>query len=192
MIVDWPDISKEDTEKITMGRVRPSFTMFLNNMTMAPNDYNCLEIGTSTGVNALTMLKVDFINLTVVDPYLDNQHEETIMRNRLKPYADRVTIIKDTSNNAVDLFKDHEFDYIYIDGRHDYQGVMEDLENWFPKLKPTGLFAGHDFNLEGVFTAVNDFMIKKDKKVYGVVQLGSQKVPRCWNLEQCCDWWAWA
>ena len=32
-------------------------------------------------------------------------------------------------------FKDFSLDFIYIDGRHDYTGVKEDLEAWWLKLK---------------------------------------------------------
>lgn len=31
------------------------------------------------------------------------------------------------------------------DARHDYCGVAEDLELWWPKVKPGGIFAGHDY-----------------------------------------------
>ena len=37
------------------------------------------------------------------------------------------------------------FDYIYVDARHNYDGVFEDLTDWFPKLKTSGLIAGHDY-----------------------------------------------
>ena len=30
----------------------------------------------------------------------------------------------------------------YLDGRHDYAGVKEDLQVWWPKLRPGGLLAG--------------------------------------------------
>ena len=33
----------------------------------------------------------------------------------------------------------------YIDGRHDFAGVTEDLTAWWPKLCPGGLLGGHDW-----------------------------------------------
>lgn len=49
------------------------------------------------------------------------------------------------SVDAARKFKDGTFDYVYIDARHDYCGVMEDLRAYWPKVRPGGIFAGHDF-----------------------------------------------
>jgi len=38
------------------------------------------------------------------------------------------------------------FDFIYIDARHDYAGVLEDLRAWWPLLKRDGIIAGDDFD----------------------------------------------
>eukprot|EP00758_Cryptobia_borreli_P017336 Tbor_TRINITY_DN6182_c4_g1::TRINITY_DN6182_c4_g1_i11::g.22020::m.22020 len=37
------------------------------------------------------------------------------------------------------------FDYIYVDARHDYKGVLDDISQWWPKLKKGGIMAGHDY-----------------------------------------------
>jgi len=37
------------------------------------------------------------------------------------------------------------FDFIYVDARHDYKGVLQDLNDWYPMLKPGGIIAGHDY-----------------------------------------------
>jgi predicted O-methyltransferase YrrM len=39
----------------------------------------------------------------------------------------------------------NNIDFIYIDARHDYCGVKEDIETWWPKLIPGGFMAGHDY-----------------------------------------------
>ena len=41
--------------------------------------------------------------------------------------------------------EDEYFDFVYIDARHDFKGVYEDLVKWWPKLKKGGIFAGHDY-----------------------------------------------
>jgi len=43
------------------------------------------------------------------------------------------------SSEAVDLFLNESLDWIYIDARHDYTGVSEDLRLYWPKLRP-GMF----------------------------------------------------
>jgi len=32
-----------------------------------------------------------------------------------------------------------------VDARHDYKGVAQDLNDWYPLLKPGGIIAGHDY-----------------------------------------------
>lgn len=50
-------------------------------------------------------------------------------------------------------------DFVYLDARHDYEGVLEDLQAWWPRLCEGGLFAGHDFQSAfAVALAVPDWM----------------------------------
>jgi len=37
------------------------------------------------------------------------------------------------------------FDFVYVDARHDYKGVYEDMVAYWPKLKKGGIMAGHDY-----------------------------------------------
>jgi len=55
-------------------------------------------------------------------------------------------------------------DFAYLDGRHDYESVKQDLELWYDKVRPGGIFAGHDYRdgvppqgVFGVKSAVNEF-----------------------------------
>eukprot|EP00906_Rhabdomonas_costata_P024264 RCo034906 len=43
------------------------------------------------------------------------------------------------------MFPDESLDWIYVDARHDYAGVSEDLRLYWPKLRKGGLFSGHDY-----------------------------------------------
>lgn len=42
-------------------------------------------------------------------------------------------------------FVPSQIDFIYVDARHDYCGVSEDIRVWWPKLRPGGVMAGHDY-----------------------------------------------
>ena len=45
-------------------------------------------------------------------------------------------------------YPDAYFDCIYVDARHDWKGVYEDLKAWWPKLKVGGIMAGHDYVIQ--------------------------------------------
>ena len=50
-----------------------------------------------------------------------------------------------TTTEAAKHIEDDSVDYIYVDARHDYCGVTQDLQAYWPKLKGGGILAGHDF-----------------------------------------------
>lgn len=84
-----------------------------------------------------------------------------------------VKLIKGLSLEAVTQF-DCEFDCIYIDADHTYEAVSADLAAWWPKLKPGGIFGGHDYfehiNRQGapfgLIRAVNEFMEAKGLQLW--------------------------
>lgn len=82
------------------------------------------------------------------------QHElyfrETVAR--LAPFGPRSAIWRMTSAEGADRLGDGTLDFVYIDARHDFASVMEDCRLWFPKVRPGGILAGHDY-LDGVFPA---------------------------------------
>jgi len=77
----------------------------------------------------------------------DKQHEQyyEATRLRLKKWENIVRYHRNYSSFAVHDIKDNSLDFIYIDARHDFTGVTEDMELYWPKLKCGGIFAGHDF-----------------------------------------------
>eukprot|EP00211_Chloroparvula_japonica_P013992 CAMPEP_0119155028 /NCGR_PEP_ID=MMETSP1310-20130426/51538_1 /TAXON_ID=464262 /ORGANISM="Genus nov. species nov., Strain RCC2339" /LENGTH=242 /DNA_ID=CAMNT_0007147615 /DNA_START=299 /DNA_END=1024 /DNA_ORIENTATION=- len=66
---------------------------------------------------------------------------------RLSPFVEAgiIQVCQNFSTTCAKRFPDSFFDYIYIDARHDYLGVKEDLNAFWPKLKCGGIFAGHDY-----------------------------------------------
>ena len=75
-----------------------------------------------------------------------------------EPYKNKVIFIDKTSDEAKDMIPDNSLDYIFIDGDHSYEAVYKDIRNYYPKMKSGSIFAGHDYNWEGVIKAVNEFM----------------------------------
>lgn len=49
------------------------------------------------------------------------------------------------TTDAAQQIANESVDFIYVDARHDYCGVKEDLENYWSKVRPGGIMAGHDF-----------------------------------------------
>ena len=49
-----------------------------------------------------------------------------------------------TSEEFADNYKKNKYDYIYIDGDHSYEGVKNDFELFWPRLKKGGFLVFHD------------------------------------------------
>ena len=130
-----------------------------------------LEIGICRGENIVYFLentnKIDKIHC--IDPYLpymdwigpitqddmDSYYEITI--KNFAPHMNRIMMYKDTSDNCVSKFENEQFDYIFIDGDHSYEGIIKDLYNYYDKVKTGGIFSGHDINLPDVQRALREF-----------------------------------
>lgn len=116
----------------------------------------------------------------------DKYHYDCLIETckNIKPWQDRAHIIRMDSVISADIFPDEYFDFIYIDADHSYEGVVRDIESWWPKIKKGGLFCGDDYIPDdgdiwlidgdkkeyagkfGVRKAVNEFISKKDLVLY--------------------------
>ncbi len=79
-------------------------------------------------------------------------------------------LIKAWSMDAVKKFEDESLDFVFIDGNHALEYVIEDIAKWSKKVRKGGIIAGHDYfrakhsgNLMHVKDAVNTWAY-----VYGV------------------------
>lgn len=79
---------------------------------------------------------------------VDNSAQEDLYQEtltRLSPWQDRTQFFRMLSVDAATQMADNSLDFVYIDARHDYCGCTEDLQAYWPKLRPGGIFAGHDY-----------------------------------------------
>ena len=67
---------------------------------------------------------------------------------RVAPYGEKSHLIRAFSHEAVGQI-DEPVDVVYIDGNHQYDYVMRDLDIWYDKLAPGGLLCGDDYNFSG-------------------------------------------
>lgn len=99
----------------------------------------------------------------------------------LRKHKDRTCLLRCTSECAVDSFQDGTLDFVYLDGDHRGEQVEKDLTLWWPKVKPGGILAGHDFlssepysAYEEVQPAVLAFAQGKGLDVYVVIEVAFQ------------------
>lgn len=92
-----------------------------------------------------------------------------ITRRSLAKFGGRSELMRMTSAEAAATMADHSLDFVYLDARHDYASVKEDIDLWFPKVKPGGIVSGHDYVTQdkiantvfGVKAAVDEFVINE-------------------------------
>jgi predicted O-methyltransferase YrrM len=75
----------------------------------------------------------------------ENLRRMELARRNVEPFAGKATLIRNSSVAAAASFADASVDFVYLDARHTYDAVTEDLEAWWPKLRPGGILAGEDY-----------------------------------------------
>ena len=70
-------------------------------------------------------------------------YEQT--KQRIAQAGPRARAVKAFSVDAAASYPDGHFDWIFIDTVHTRDAVAADLQAWWPKLRPGGLFSGDDY-----------------------------------------------
>ena len=83
----------------------------------------------------------------------DTRYNYTLNRLTSVYGKQRITLIRNFSTEAVGKFEDKSIDFVYVDARHDYCGCLEDIVNYYPKIRCGGLIAGHDFMYKSPFAS---------------------------------------
>mmetsp|Transcript_121946 Transcript_121946/g.339949 ORF Transcript_121946/g.339949 Transcript_121946/m.339949 type:complete len:209 (+) Transcript_121946:1-627(+) len=83
-----------------------------------------------------------------VDPYVRNDGLYEDVLRRLAPHlkSARFELHRSTSLAAAATVQDASLDLAFLDARHDYDAVADDIGAWWPKVRPGGVLAGHDFS----------------------------------------------
>lgn len=87
-------------------------------------------------------------------------------RSVLSPLG--VVVLQARFENAVGMFADGSFDFVYIDGyAHTGQNNGQTLDQWWPKIAKGGIMAGHDYcsAWPHTVTAVDEFAAKMGLEV---------------------------
>lgn len=82
----------------------------------------------------------------------------TIWAEATARFKDRsgVTLIRMDSLAAAEVVPDGYYTLVYLDTRHDFEWVRDEIRAWRSKIRPGGFISGHDHNCEwpGVQEAV--------------------------------------
>jgi hypothetical protein len=90
---------------------------------------------------------------------MDKRYNKCV--RRCAPYGGRIDIIRKRSLDHVKDVPDGSLDWVYLDGFHEFDWIMQDIINWVPKVRKGGIVAGHDyypFYRSGVIEAVDVYV----------------------------------
>lgn len=141
------------------------------------------EVGVEKGKNAQVMFEIiPNLKLYAVDPYKQHSNYDQNTANYLRRWDDNylqsvkrqaqtrlqdkdAILIEKFSEDAARDILDNSLDFVYIDGDHSYDSVMQDIIIWGRKVRTGGIISGDDYfydnNKAGreakVTQAVNDY-----------------------------------
>ena len=153
--------------------IREEFPIFLNNCGLMGTG---AEIGVQNGLYSKILLdnwkgsclfSIDAWKHFPKDDYIDKancedeQHLDLYADTTLKlrKFGERSIIWRMTSEEAAKIMPDKTLDFCYIDADHSYDGVIQDLELWIPKIKSGGIICGHDFITDGEYYDENGNLV---------------------------------
>lgn len=139
-----------------------------------------VEVGVYQAETSAYLLKhLPHLTMFLVDPWKEVVDQSAIGRDSVsgacqekmdarrqeayaatEPYRHRRVIVEMPSVDAAKILAGTQFDFVFIDAAHSYTSVRDDLAAWFPLVKPSGIFSGHDYGHrthKGVKQAVDEF-----------------------------------
>jgi predicted O-methyltransferase YrrM len=141
-------------------------------------DKDVLELGSMVGMSSYVIASVAK-SLTCVDVWSDKQEhlahdpkQASIyasftpklhsMLRRFKKNCDefiasgKIKMYRGNTLNMAKKFHDHQFDIVFIDADHSYDGISKDFELYHTKVKPDGIIIFHDYG-DSMCTGIKNF-----------------------------------
>jgi hypothetical protein len=150
-------VSKEGNMKIVSYK-----DMISHQLISKYNLKSIVEVGVNKAFHAFELASRNDINLICIDLWPTKHHptiqslpgeryEEgevnfQISSSRLEPFKDRVRIIRKFSLDAAKDLENESLDMVFIDSTHTYQGLKDDIEAFWPKIRINGIIGGHDYH----------------------------------------------
>lgn len=126
--------------------------VLFDEVTRLPENSIIVEIGCYVGRSThlmATAAKLKNSRIITIDPFIDafdgwdgTDAKKYFTRDVLSKF-DNVELIEGRSEDVV--YRIPDFDFMFIDGDHSYEGVKKDCDNYFPKLKSGHNVSFHDY-----------------------------------------------
>ncbi|MGZ4249693.1 MAG: class I SAM-dependent methyltransferase [Solirubrobacteraceae bacterium] len=182
----WDRPARRITSVADVAR-REEIPLLLNALTLTGTG---IEVGVRKGHYSEHLLEhwrgerlvlVDPWRAAPADDYVDisnveqDAHDVNRMEtaSRVARFGDRSELWQTTSEDAAREMAAESLDFVYLDARHDAASVTDDLRSWWPRVRPGGLIAGHDYldgtlpqGVFGVRSAVDAFFANLDIDVH--------------------------
>ena len=159
------------------------------------------EIGVSKGYySKWIVMKTKCEKLYCIDPWLAyDRYVESCIPDGQKVWNERletakhrlgrwdgniVEFVKKTSMDAVNDFMDNSLDFVFIDGNHTFEYVINDIAEWEKKVKPGGIIAGHDYYMSfdtPVISKVNIEYIKRHSSHSRIKLIQVEEAVKAWT-----------
>lgn len=95
---------------------------------------------------------------------MDRLH--SAVKTKLEKYQGRARLNRIPGDTANTVVENEFFDIAYIDGDHTYEGVLRDLNAWYPLVRKGGILCGDDYDWYGVKRAVIEFFRERNIEVH--------------------------
>ena len=94
-----------------------------------------------------------------------NPYSLEAVKELLKKFDDNIHLIKGNSNKVLNKIDMSKIDYVFLDGGHEYNTVMNDLNCCYEVITNNGTVLCDDYDLQqapGVKKAIDEFIRKND------------------------------
>jgi len=114
----------------------------------------------------------------------ENMYQQVLMNTELFELSKVVEVIRKTSTEAIEYFKDIGIYMLYIDGNHDRKNVRDDINNYAPLIRDGGIIVFDCINWDSVKDCYdqykNDYIILFETNDFGILM---NKVKNQKNLD---------
>ncbi|CAK9003342.1 unnamed protein product, partial [Durusdinium trenchii] len=118
------------------GKRWDALTHLLDLLGVSEHAVQMAEVGVEAANTSQRLLERNpFLSYIGVDPYFKNDRLYADVLQRLSFFIDagRFTLHRNTSLNASLQVADESLDIVFLDARHDYEAVLDDVAAWKPK-----------------------------------------------------------